>query len=145
MWTSWWTGSPAASPLPAERHAEAGFTLLEVLVAFAILAVAMAAVLQAFGGGLDAVRRTEAASQSWSAARSLLDRVGPELPIVPGMRSGTDEAGSAWTVLIGRRKSALDQMKGAERPYALFDVLVTVEAAGTAPATLQTVRLAPAP
>jgi general secretion pathway protein I len=145
MWMSWWTGSPAASRSPAERRAEAGFSLLEVLVAFAILAVAMTAVLQAFGGGLDAVRRTQAANETWSAARSLLDRVGPELPLVPGLRNGTDASGAAWTVLINRRRSPLDQMKGFERPYALFDVVVTVSASGTAPATLQTVRLAPAP
>ena len=145
MSTSWWTGSPAASPSPAERRTEAGFTLLEVLVAFAILAVAMAAVLQAFGGGLDAVRRTETASHSWSLARSLLDRVGTELPIAPGLRNGEDGSGTAWTVLINRRKSPLDQLKAVERPYALYDVVVTVSAPGTAPATLQTVRMAPAP
>jgi general secretion pathway protein I len=119
--------------------------LLEVLVAFAILAVAMTAVLQAFGGGLDAARRTETATQSWSLARSLLDRVGTELPIDPGLRNGEDEAGTAWTVLISRRKSALDQLKAVEHPYALYDVVVTVSAPGTTPATLQTVRLAPAP
>ena len=105
----------------------------------------MAAVLQAFGGGLDAVRRTEAASHSWSLARSLLDRVGTELPIAPGLRNGEDGSGTAWTVLINRRKSPLDQLKAVERPYALYDVVVTVSAPGTAPATLQTVRMAPAP
>lgn len=123
---------------------EAGFTLLELLVAFAILAVAMAGMLQAFGGGLDSVRRTQAVGESWSAARSLLERVGTELPVEAGQRSGTDGSGFAWTVAIRPRKSALDQVKTPERAYALFDVVVTVSRAGAPPATLQTVRLAPA-
>jgi general secretion pathway protein I len=123
---------------------EAGFTLLEVLVAFAILAVALAGMLQAFGGGLDTVRRTEAANESWSAARSLLERVGTELPLEAGQRSGTDEAGFAWTVAIRPRKSALDQVKVHDRPYGLFEVTVTVSRAGAPAASLQTIRLAPA-
>ena len=124
---------------------EAGFTLLEVLVAFAILAVALAGMLQAFGGGLDTVRRTQAANETWSAARSLLERVGTELPLEAGQRSGTDESGLAWTVAIRPRKNALDQVKAHERAYALFDVAVTVSRAGAPVATLQTIRLAPAP
>ena len=124
---------------------EAGFTLLEVLVAFAILAVALAGMLQAFGGGLDTVRRTQAANETWSAARSLLERVGTELPLEAGQRSGTDESGLAWTVAIRQRKSALDQVKAHERAYALFDVAVTVSRAGAPVATLQTIRLVPAP
>jgi general secretion pathway protein I len=144
MRTSWWIGSPAASPSPAEAQDEAGFTLLEVLVAFAILAVAMAAVLQAFGGGLDGARRSEELSQSLAVARSTLDRVGTELPIAPGLRSGEAD-GVAWQVSIARRKSALDQLKDVERPYALFDVVVTVVEPGAAPVSLATVRVAPAP
>ena len=124
---------------------EAGFTLLEVLVAFAILAVALAGMLQAFGGGLDTVRRTQAANETWSAARSLLERVGTELPLEAGQRSGTDESGLAWTVAIRQRTSALDKVKAHERAYALFDVAVTVSRAGAPVATLQTIRLAPAP
>ncbi len=122
---------------------EAGFTLLEVLVAIAILAVAMAATLQAFSGGLDATRRGEAANEALSTARSLLDRVGTELPIAPGLRSGGSAAGPSWSVQVARRKSPLDDLQGAERFYALFDVVVRVTVPGAAPVSLATVRLAP--
>lgn len=144
MWMSWWTGSPAASPSPADTGAEAGFTLLEVLVAFAILAVALTAVLQAFGGGLESVRRADAAALSLAKARSLLERVGAELAIAPGVLNGGEE-GAGWSISISRRKSPLDQMKGLEMRYALYDVVVTVAEPGAAPVSLATVRLAPEP
>ncbi len=141
---SWWTGSPAASPSPAEAGAEAGFTLLEILVAFAILAVALTAVLQAFGGGLESVRRADAAALSLAKARSLLERVGTELAIAPGVLSGGEEE-AGWSVSIARSKSPLDRVKGFGRRYALYEVTVTVTAPGAAPVSLATVRLAPEP
>jgi general secretion pathway protein I len=142
MWTSWWIGSPAESPSPAEASDQAGFTLLELLVAFAILAVAMAATLQAFGSGLDAARRTDGASEALAAARSQLDRVGTELPIEPGRYSGGEERGTRWSILIERRKSPLDHLAEAERLYALFDVVVTAAVPGSEPVSLATVRVA---
>ena len=110
MLTSWWTGSPAESPSPSEAADQAGFTLLELLVAFAILAVAMAAMLQAFSGGLDAARRTDRASEALAAARSLLERVGTELPVVIGLHSGGDAFGANWSVRIERRQSPLGSL-----------------------------------
>lgn len=141
---SWWIGSPAVSPSRANARGEAGFTLLEVLVAFAILAVAMTATMQAFSGGLNAARRSEAASEALSTARSLLERVGTELPIAPGLRSGGSAPGPSWSVQVARRKSPLDGLQGAEWSYALYDVVVSVTVPGAAPVSLATVRLAPA-
>jgi general secretion pathway protein I len=145
MWMSSSTGSPAASPSHAEAQdgRERGFTLLEVLVAFAILAVAMTALLQGFGQGLTAARRTDAAGEALAEARSMLDRVGTELPLTVGATQGS-AAGLEWRLEIAPRKSALNQVK-SERPYALFDVMVTVAGADSAPVSLTTVRLAPAP
>ena len=61
---SWWIGSRAVSRSRNSVRNEHGFTLLEVLVAFAIMSVAMVAVMQAFSGGLDATRRTAAANDA---------------------------------------------------------------------------------
>jgi general secretion pathway protein I len=139
---SWWTGSPAALLSRNSAVGEGGFTLLEVLVAFAIMAVAMVAVMQAFGGGLDATRRTEAASGALATARSLMDRVGTELPVTPGTLTGGSVPGPRWTVQIARRKSPLDDLPKPERRYALYDVVVSVTLPGTAPVTLSTVQMA---
>ena len=123
---------------------ERGFTLLEVLVAFAILAVAMIAALQAFTGGIEATRRSEAEGFALAAARSLLDRVGPELPLAPGLTEGKGSGGVLWSVQIARRGSPLDAMAEADRSLALYDVSVKVTAPRTAPVSLATVKLGPA-
>ena len=138
---SWWTGSRAVSPSQSKLRSDDGFTLLEVLVAFAIMAVAMVGIMQSFSGGLDATRRTAAASEALATARSLLDRVGPELPVTPGSLSG-GAAGTNWTLQIARRTSPLDTLPRAERHFALYDIVVSVSAPGTTPVTLTTVRLA---
>lgn len=141
---SWWIGSRAVSRSRNSVRNEHGFTLLEVLVAFAIMSVAMVAVMQAFSGGLDATRRTAAANDALASAQSLLDRVGTELAVAPGSFSG-GTANSNWTVNIARRKSPLDDLPKPERHYALYDVVVSVTVPGTIPVKLSTIRLAAAP
>jgi len=123
---------------------EGGFALLEVLIAFAILAVAMAAALQAFTGGIEATRRTEAESAALAAARSLMERIGPELPLAPGLTEGGESGGVLWSVRIGHRGSPLDAMPEVDRDLALYDVTVEVASPGSASLSLRTVKLGPA-
>jgi general secretion pathway protein I len=125
-------------------HEDRGFTLIEVLVAFAILAVAMVVALQGFTGGIEATRRTEAADTALAAARSLMDRVGPELPLAPGLMKGKASDGALWSIRIAHRGSALDALEKAERTLALYDVTVDVAAPGTTSVSLATVKLGPA-
>ena len=122
---------------------DGGFTLLEVLVAFAILAVAMVVALQGFSGGIEATRRAEAADTALAAARSLMDRVGPELPLASGLTKGKASDGALWSVRIVHRGSALDALEKAERTLALYDVTVNVAVPGTMSVSLATVKLGP--
>jgi type II secretion system protein I len=145
MWMSWLIGSPVVSPSPADKR-QAGFTLLEVLIALAILGVALVASMQALSGALASTRRAEAAGQALLTARSLLERVGTELPIASGSRSGS-EAGLAWTLAIARHPEPAkkDKQGAADHPFAAFEIVVTVAAQGAAPVSLSTVRLARLP
>ena len=80
--------------------AEAGFTLIEVLVALAILALSLAAVYETLSGGL----RNEAVSRRALAATSLaegrLAEVGAERPAQTGHWAGKTPEGFRWTVDI---------------------------------------------
>ena len=129
-------GSPAESRSCARGDPrQGGFTLLEVLVALAILGVAMVATLQALSGGLESTRRAKATAEALLLARSLLDQVGTEVPLVAGTTTGDFNADTHWTVRIARRSD--DQ---ADR-FALFDVAVTITEMHKEVVTLATLRL----
>lgn len=66
-----------------------GFSLLEVILAFTLLAVALGILMAILGGGLTQVRGAADASVATLHAQSLLDEVGVLEPIEPG-RSGGD-------------------------------------------------------
>jgi general secretion pathway protein I len=81
-------------------HRERGFTLLEVLVAFAIAALALIALYSAV---LDGLRNTFVAGhmeQAIALARSRLAAVGSALPLTAGDRGGDDGRGFHWQVRI---------------------------------------------
>ncbi len=65
-----------------------GFTLLEVLVAFTILAVALVALLRAFSSGLRGLDAAETASIAVQHARSKMAEVGSTIPLEAGAGHG---------------------------------------------------------
>jgi len=65
-----------------------GFTLLEVLLAFVILAAASGLLLGMLSGGLGQVARARSDTEASLYAQSLLDGVGVLEPLAPGARDG---------------------------------------------------------
>ena len=61
-----------------------GMTLIEVLVAFVVLSVTMAAILQIFSGGMRNARLADSYSRAVFLAESKLAAAGIERPLVPG-------------------------------------------------------------
>lgn len=70
-----------------------GFSLLEVILAFTLLAVALGILMAILGGGLTQVRGAADATQATLHAQSLLDEVGVLEAIEPGHRSGDFDQG----------------------------------------------------
>lgn len=70
-----------------------GFSLLEVILAFTLLAVALGILMAILGGGLTQVRGAGDATVATLHAQSLLDEVGVLEPIEPGRRGGEFEDG----------------------------------------------------
>ena len=79
----------------AVRRPDAGFTLLEVLVALVVLAVAGVAVLQLFGGGLRLARASGEHLEATLLAASKLSELPPG-PADEGTEEGT-EGPYRWT------------------------------------------------
>lgn len=78
-----------------------GFSLIEVIVAFALLAVAMGILIAILGGGLAQVRQAGDASEATLHAQSLLSEVGVLAPIEPRRAQGEFEGGRyRWTLSV---------------------------------------------
>ena len=74
-----------------------GFSLLEVMLAFVLLAVGLGLLIAILGGGLLQVRQAGDASEATLHAQSLLDQVGVLGPIVPGSEDGElDDGRFRW-------------------------------------------------
>ena len=80
--------------------AEAGFTLLEVVVAVAIAGLALVGLFQAGSGGLFAVDTAARAEEALQRAQSHLAAVGRDAALVEGDSSGDDGGGYRWRLQV---------------------------------------------
>ena len=82
-------------------RAQRGYTLLEVIVAFAVLGIALMLLLGTLSNGTRQVRWAADSGRAALHARSLLDGVGIDLPVAPGRSSGDFENGRyRWALEI---------------------------------------------
>jgi general secretion pathway protein I len=78
-----------------------GYTLIEVIVAFAVLALALTLLLGTLSGAARQVRWSADAGRAALHAQSLLDQTGIGESLQPGRRSGQFEGGRyRWTLEI---------------------------------------------
>ena len=125
-----------------------GFTLLEVLVAFIIAALALGALTQGATGGLTLASIAGHTQEALSRARSRL--AAAALAPVPGEQRGDDGGGYAWRVTTTRLLTAPPTGTGAaSRPgvalYALRVVVSWSLDGSMRDVALDTQRVGPAP
>jgi general secretion pathway protein I len=92
--------SPHLLPSRGGGRRQAGFSLLEVVVAFAILALSLGLLMQLFSRALSTTALSGDYSRAATLAQSRLDAVGVDIPLEPGSYSGEPEDGLSWQVLI---------------------------------------------
>jgi general secretion pathway protein I len=111
---------------------ESGFTLLEVIVAFAISALAVALLYQGTTGGLGATETASKTTEAVLLARSHLAAIGHGAVIAPQDSNGADGAGYNWHLRI--RPIATREMNLSDSDRAndtkptnavLYEVVVT--------------------
>jgi general secretion pathway protein I len=112
-----------------------------VLIAFAILAVALGAILQAFSQGLRTMSLAERHTQAALLAQSKLAEVGATIPLEEGEQTGETGQGYEWRVDI-RTYEGPDAPFGGDDAVRLFQVDVEVAWEGGTPARLVTLRSA---
>jgi general secretion pathway protein I len=87
--------------MSAERPAaDAGFTLLEVVVAVAIAGLALVGLFQAGSGGVFAVDTAARAEEAVQRAQSHLAAIGRDAALVQGDSSGDDGGGYRWRLQV---------------------------------------------
>lgn len=108
------------------RRTNRGFTLVEVLIAFAILAVALTALMQAFSQGLRSLEVAEDYATATMLARSKMAEIGPLIAVEESELTGEFENGWQWRVAIVpfADDGDPDVELGA---VTLFDVNVAIE------------------
>jgi general secretion pathway protein I len=82
-----------------QQDREAGFTVIEVVAALTILALALGVLLNIISDSLQQAGRAEATAEAGSLARSLLARIGTELPLRDGEITGQEDR-FRWQVRI---------------------------------------------
>lgn len=115
------------------RRRSDGFTLLEIVVAFTLMALIVAVLLRVFSGGLQGIGLAEQYSRATSIAESMLARVGADIELKPGTTNGSVDERFNWTVSV--QPHVLEEAGAAETPgatpssalpVALMEVVVNV-------------------
>lgn len=125
-----------------------GFTLLEVIIAFAVLALALTLLLGTLSGSAREVRASADAGRAALHAQSLLDQVGVGEALRPGRRDGEFEDGRyRWNLRIDPYVDPTARTRDAIEPGAarLMLLALDVEWGDGGPRQslrLQTLRLA---
>jgi general secretion pathway protein I len=84
----------------SRRLESAGFTLVEIIVALAILALSLNAILPAISDALWRTSEAEAQAEAASLARSLLAQAGSAVPLRDGAAAGQFENGFRWRLNV---------------------------------------------
>jgi len=104
---------------PDQRAAQAGFTLLEVMVALVIAALASLVLYQAGFSGAAGAATAARYQQAIARAQSRLSSVGPLTALQPGEWRGDDGGGFTWQLVITPKASncrlTLYAVQGSER------------------------------
>jgi general secretion pathway protein I len=111
-----------ARRLPLGRR-QAGFTLVEVIVAIAILSIALGSLMTMIGNALRQTGQADRMTEAGSLAQSLLARLGPELALGEGHDGGQFDNGFHWRLNSQRFGDAGDQQQW---PMSAYKVSVEV-------------------
>jgi general secretion pathway protein I len=128
-------GAPHRGPMP--RTGNGGFTLLEVLIAFAIASIALAVLYRGATDGLLGSRLAARTDEAVARARSRMEVLCHGALLAPGEQTGDDGGGYTWRTQINRAATETVTRGGDDQPSPplcadLFAVHVTMLWPGTA-------------
>jgi general secretion pathway protein I len=117
--------------LPVNRRRQSGFTLLEVLVAFAIFALSVGALYESFAGSLRRTLKAEAEERAWLSAQSLLAEIRVRPAPWPGEEEGVTRTGLDWKRSTRPYPSGTDPRSSWQAYQVVIEVHPHLKVAGT--------------
>jgi general secretion pathway protein I len=120
--------------MKCNRH-HSGFTLIEAVVALAILALTLGVVYESFGWSLRRTSGVEKREGAWLTAQSVLATIRGRAVLRVGSERGESPDGVAWEAHIARHDAAIDP----QSPIQPFEVMIDVSW-GADPAQRVTLR-----
>ena len=123
---------------------QSGFSLLEVLVAFAILSISLGVLLQIFATGLRNAGVADNYTRATLYAESILAAYGREAPLSEGAREGVINDRFSWRGTVSAYTDGMpDTEKTRMRAYRISVEVFWRGLAQTRSVILETLRLAP--
>ena len=86
--------------IPTQVNKQQGFSLLEILIAFSILALSLGILLKIFSAGVNTALVAEDYTAAVQIAESLMAKTGVETPLQPGQSSGLENEKYHWLVEV---------------------------------------------
>lgn len=121
-----------------------GFSLLEILVAFAILSVSLGVLLQVFATGLRNAGTADDYTKATLYAESILAAIGEETPLAEGNHSGPINEQFSWRSRISLYTDGMpDPEKTRVRAYRIGVEVFWNGLTQERSVALETLRLAP--
>jgi type II secretion system protein I len=124
---------------------EDGFTLVELLVSLAILAVALGVLFSAISSSLDRTRKERDDALAASLVQSLLARTGTDRPLRAGEDGGTYSNGMEWRLAIAPFGNADDSKAWNLRAFRVRATVSWTDNGQVRSKSLSTIRLLPPP
>lgn len=119
---------------------DAGFTLLEVLIAVAIFALGIQALVWIYAEQSAGLRRAERLQYATAMAAGMFDRVGQDIPLRPGEQRGEWLPGMDWQLRIAQQPASTPAAAALVRTYRV-DLVVQDAAVRKPVLELSTLRL----
>ncbi len=110
-------------PIPHSRRAQRAFTLLEVIAAIALLAIAFTVLMRVAGGSTRLSENAADHSEAALWARSLLDTAYTSEPLQPGSTSGRFDERFRWRLDVTRWRPG---SAPAQAPLQLYQLDLAV-------------------
>ncbi|MFI3199198.1 MAG: type II secretion system protein [Methylococcaceae bacterium] len=112
--------------IPTQLNKQKGFSLLEILIAFSILALSLGILLKIFSAGVDTAVVAEDYTAAVQIAESLMAKTGVETALQEGQDSGVENEKYNWQVDVSPFVFNPDNVDATTTTAVLFKVRVIV-------------------